>query len=140
MAEMQEHNEQTPKKRPTKPFRGAIDGRPFTSENQPTPEQKKKGWDEVRKQRLLTQSVLRHLLGSNLEDGAKLDDYAAALIKLAKDGNAKAIESVNKVLEDDVQKIHLSGGLENTLTYDLSKVKTDTLKELLNAATTDKSS
>lgn len=36
--------------------------------------------------------------------------------------------------------INLSGGLTNTIEYDLSKVKSDTLKELLNAATTDKSS
>ena len=33
--------------------------------------------------------------------------------------------------------INLSGGLDNTLSYDLSKVKSETLKELLNAATTD---
>ena len=34
--------------------------------------------------------------------------------------------------------INLSGGLDNTISYDLSKVKSETLKELLNAATTDK--
>ena len=34
--------------------------------------------------------------------------------------------------------INLSGGLDNTVSYDLSKVKSETLKELLNAATTDK--
>ena len=36
--------------------------------------------------------------------------------------------------------LNLSGGLENTFNYDLSKVKSETLKELLNAATTDQSS
>lgn len=38
------------------------------------------------------------------------------------------------------ENINLSGGLNNTIEYDLSKVKSETLKELLNAATTDKSS
>ena len=138
MAEEFAHSLETPKKRQRKLLNGAADGKPFTTENQPTPEQKKKGWEERRKERLLTQSILSHLLGSNLDDNAKLEDYTAALLKLAKEGNTKAIETINKALEDDIQKIHLSGGLDNTVSYDLSKVKSETLKELLNAATTDK--
>ena len=36
--------------------------------------------------------------------------------------------------------INLSGGLDNTTTYDLTKVSKDTLKELVNATATDKPS
>lgn len=36
--------------------------------------------------------------------------------------------------------LNLSGGLDNTTNYDLTKVSKDTLKELLNAASADKSS
>ena len=118
MAEELANNDKTPKKRPAKPFRGAIDGVPFTSENQPTPEQKKKGWEELRKARLLTQTILSHFLGSNLDDNQKLEDYVVSLVKLAKEGNAKAIEAINKALEDDIQKIELSGKLQTMhITY-----------------------
>ena len=118
MAEELANNDKTPKKRPAKPFRGAIDGVPFTSENQPTPEQKKKGWEELRKARILTQTILSHFLGSNLDDNQKLEDYVDSLVKLAKEGNAKAIEAINKALEDDIQKIELSGKLQTMqITY-----------------------
>ena len=36
--------------------------------------------------------------------------------------------------------LSLSGGLNNTTTYDLTKVSKDTLKELVNATATDKPS
>ena len=36
--------------------------------------------------------------------------------------------------------INLSGGITNTVEYDMSKLDTNTLKNLVNAATTDKSS
>lgn len=118
MADEFEHSAETPKKRPAKPFRGAIDGVPFTSENQPTPEQKKKGWEEVRKQRLLTQSLLKALFGKDLDNTEAADDYALSLIRLAKDGNPKAIDTINKAIEDDIQKIHLSGEVKHTqITY-----------------------
>lgn len=102
----------TSKKRPVKPFRGAVDGTPFTPINQPTPEQKKAGWQELRAQRLLTQAIL-----AKMAEGNNLKEYIESLVKNAKKGNAKAIETVNKGIEDDVLKIEqqtkvsLNGGI-----------------------------
>jgi hypothetical protein len=94
----------TSKKRPTKPFRGAVDGVPFSKNNQPASELKVKGWEQWRKERNLTQAVIKELLG---EDGAGLSfkEYIGALIKNAKAGNPKAIDAVNKCLEDEIIKV-----------------------------------
>lgn len=104
-------DKKTSKKPQRKQLRGAVDGVPFSATNQPSPEAKKLGWEERRKQRLLTQSILEAITGveSNGED--KLKDYTNALIKLAKEGNAKAIDTVNKAIEDDIQKIQVSGSM-----------------------------
>lgn len=86
-------------KRPAKPFKGAVDGKPFTKENQPTPEEKSKGWQEKRAQKLLTQKILE-----KLTDGNNLEEYVDSLIKNAKLGNPKAIEVVNNGIEEQVTK------------------------------------
>jgi len=73
---------------------------PFTSENQPTKEQREKGWEERRKERLLTKTIFKHM-----SEGTNLDDYIKALIKHAKeDGNAKAIDTLNRGIEDQIDK------------------------------------
>ena len=63
-----------------KPLRGAIDGKPFTSENQPTPEAKKAGWKELREQRLLTQNLLKLLLDENGIPTSEGSDFFKSLL------------------------------------------------------------
>lgn len=95
----------TPKKRPAKPFRGVIDGKSFTSTNQPTSEQKKKGWEEFRKQRLLTQEVIKMLIDENGTPKETFKGYLKSLLVNAKMGNPKAIDAINKCIEEDVIKV-----------------------------------
>jgi hypothetical protein len=72
----------------------------FTSEYQPSPEAKSKGWEEHRKERLLTKTIFKHM-----SEGTNLDDYIKALIHHAKiDGNAKAIDTLNRGIEDQIDK------------------------------------
>jgi hypothetical protein len=94
----------TSKKRPAKPFRGAVDGVPFSKDNQPASELKVKGWEQWRKERNLTQAIIKNLIG---EDGSakNFDDYIESLVKNAKAGNPKAIDAVNKCLEDEIIKV-----------------------------------
>lgn len=92
--------EKTPVKRPAKPFKGAVDGKPFTSTNQPTPEAKSKGWEAKRAEKLLTQKIIE-----KLTDGETLDEYVQSLITNAKLGNAKAIDTINNGLEEQVTKV-----------------------------------
>lgn len=94
--------DKTPKKRPSKPFKGAVDGKPFTSENQPLPEAKKAGWEERKKERLFTGQVWAQLVG---ESGLPLKEFTAKLIKLAEAGNPKAIERVLNAIEDEDVKL-----------------------------------
>lgn len=93
-----------PKRRPLKPFTGK-EGKKFSKDNQPTPEAKRLGWQEVRKQRLLTQGIIALMVG---KDGTPTDTfkgYLKSLVDNAKMGNAKAIEALNKIMEDDILKI-----------------------------------
>ena len=140
MADELEYSAKTPKKPQRSILKGAADGVPFSATNQPSPEAKKEGWEKVRQRRLLTQKMLKHLLGDDLNDEKNLDKYIKAIVKLAENGNPKAIETVNQCLEDDIKKVHISGGLTNTVEYDMSKLDTNTLKNLVNAATTNQSS
>jgi hypothetical protein len=98
-------SQETPKKRPSKPFRGVIDGKSFTKDNQPSPALKKAGWEELRKQRLLTQSVIKEMIGPDGVPTDTFNGYIKALIKNANEGNPKAIDAINKCLEDDIMKI-----------------------------------
>lgn len=97
--------DETPKKRPVKPFKGVVDGKSFTKYNQPTPEQKKAGWEQWRKERHLTQTILKELLGEDGKPTMKLSEYVQSLFNNAKEGNPKAIDTINKCLEDDIVKV-----------------------------------
>jgi hypothetical protein len=133
---MGEDNEKTSKKRPVKPFKGAVDGVPFTSENQPSSEAKRQGWQKVRADRILTQMVLAEMTGDECKN---LKAYVKSLIDNAKNGNSKAIETINKCMEEDVIKIAQTDSEGNDI--DVTKLPTDTLSQielLLRDARTDK--
>src|SRR6478609_788136 len=91
--------ERTSKKRPAKPFKG-DEGKTFDANYQPSPQAKSEGWKKLRAQRLLTQEILKDIL-----EGQNLLDYAKTMRKLAKEGNAKAIETINRAIEDDIAKV-----------------------------------
>ena len=82
----------------------------FTSEKQPTSQQKKAGWEVKRQQKLLTQKIVEKLTG-----GKKMDEYVDALFDLAKDGNAKAIETINKGIEEQVDKSEVTHKVEKDI-------------------------
>jgi len=86
-------------KKPRKLVNGAIDGKPFSKEYQPTPEAKSKGWQEKRAEKLLTQKILEVLL-----NGKNLEDYVKSLFDNAKEGNSKAIETINNGIQENVTK------------------------------------
>jgi endonuclease III len=92
--------DKTSKKRPAKPFRGAVDGKPFTPDTQPTPQAKSEGWKKLRAQRLLTQAIIAHMTKEK-----NLEAYISSLYANAKKGNPKAIETINKGIEDDIAKV-----------------------------------
>lgn len=84
------------------PINAAKNAVKFSSEYQPTPSAKSQGWQEWRKERHLTQSIIKALTG---EDGKDFKDYINSLIKNAKAGNPKAIDAINKCLEDEIIKV-----------------------------------
>lgn len=86
-------------------IRGADAGNRFSSTNQPTPEAKRAGWQEVRKQRLLTQGIIALMVGKDGKPTDTFKGYLRSLVDNAKMGNAKAIEALNKIMEDDILKI-----------------------------------
>ncbi len=95
----------TSEKRARKPGKGGVvlpdAPKPFTSDQQPTPEAKSEGWKKLRAQRLLTQGILAHMLKGN-----NLEEYIRSLyVNAVLNGNAKAIETINRGIEDDVLKI-----------------------------------
>lgn len=100
------NDSKTTKKRPAKPFTG-VEGNTFSAANQPSSEAKKKGWEEWRKERNLTQAVIKHLTSELDADGrpVKFNDYIESLVKNAQAGNPKAIDAVNKCLEDEIIKV-----------------------------------
>jgi len=71
----------------------------FSAENQPPPEVKSLGWEKRREQRLLTKTIF-----DKLTEGQTLDEYVHTLMSLAKEGNAKAIDTINRGIEDQVDK------------------------------------
>lgn len=79
-----------------------ANGVKFSAENQPTPTAKSQGWQEWRKERHLTQSIIKALTGENK---AKFGEYIDSLLKNAQAGNPKAIDAVNKCLEDEIIKV-----------------------------------
>ncbi len=78
---------------------GIETGKAFTKENQPTPEAKSKGWEARRAERLLTQKIIEKLTGSN-----NLEEYVDSLFNNAKMGNAKAIDTLNNGIEEQITK------------------------------------
>lgn len=96
--------EEKPKNSPVKPFVG-NEGVRFSKENQPSPAAKRAGWQEIRAQRHLTQGIIRMMIGDNGQPTDTFKDYLKSLLLNAKMGNAKAIEAVNKIMEDDILKI-----------------------------------
>lgn len=82
----------------------------FTSDKQPTSQQKKAGWEVKRQQKLLTQKIVEKLTG-----GKKMDEYVDALFDLAKDGNAKAIETINKGIEEQIDKSEVTHKVEKDI-------------------------
>ena len=114
--------EKTTKKLPKNPFTGA-EGNSFAADNQPSPEAKRLGWEELRKRRLLTQGIIKELIN---DDGTPKDSFVSyfrALIDNAKMGNAKSIETVNKAIEDEVIKVAQTDTAGNDLPKsDLTKL------------------
>ena len=109
--------EKTSKKRPAKPFRGAIDGKPFSKENQPSPEAKSNGWKERRSEMLLSKAIAE-ALGVTADDQTPLKGYAAKLILLAENGNAEAMKQIRSAVEDVVEKVDVTSngeGITNPL-------------------------
>lgn len=90
--------------------------KPFTSEVQPSPEAKSEGWKKLRAQRLLTQAILKHMTS-----GSNLEDYIESLYKNAKKGNPKAIETINKGVEDDIIKIAQTDAEGNPINFVLDE-------------------
>jgi hypothetical protein len=90
--------DKTSKKRPIKPFKG-DEGVKFSKDNQPSPEAKSKGWEARRAERLLTQKIIEKLTGSN-----NLEEYVDSLFNNAKMGNAKAIDTLNNGIEEQITK------------------------------------
>lgn len=81
------------------------EGKKFSSDYQPPPKAKSAGWEQRRAERLLTQKILE-----KLTKGTNLDDYVQSLYTNAVMGNAKAIDTINKGIEDEVSKIDLTIG------------------------------
>lgn len=99
----------------------------FTSDNQPPPEAKKAGWEELRSRRLLTQAIIKEMFG---DDGVGTDSfksYITSLITNAKMGNPKAIDAVNKGIEEEIIKVANVDAEGNSVE---SKSTEDLLKEM----------
>jgi hypothetical protein len=94
----------TPKK-PRPVMNGSKTGVPFGKQPQPSSAAKKKGWEEFRKQRHLTQSIIKELIGEDGKPSAAFKSYIKSLITNAKNGNPKAIDTVNRCIEDDIIKV-----------------------------------
>jgi hypothetical protein len=91
-------DDKTPKK-PRIRMNGIETGKAFTKDNQPTPEAKSKGWEARRAERLLTQKIIEKLTGAN-----NLEEYVDSLFNNAKMGNAKAIDTLNNGIEEQITK------------------------------------
>lgn len=104
-------------KKPRPVMDGIKTGVPYSATNQPSPEAKRLGWQEIRKKRLLTQELIKELIEDDGTPKESFKAYLRALIQNAKDGNPKAIDAVNKILEDDVTKIELSGSVGTVINF-----------------------
>lgn len=119
-----EKKEKTIVKRPKKVFTGK-EGTPFSATNQPSPQAKSEGWKEFRKKRMLTQELIKLMIGKDGKPNDTFKGYLKSLVVNAKLGNAKAIEAVNKCLEDDITKIELSGEVAQRQLMTIDPLKLD---------------
>lgn len=80
--------------------------------------------------------LLAEVLGEEKDGIEAAKAILMALRAKATKGDVRAAEVLlDRAYGKPKEKLELSGGLTNTIEYDLSKVKSETLKELLNAAT-----
>ena len=121
-------------KRQKSVLHGAKDGVPFSKTNQPSPEAKREGWKEFRKKRMLTQELIKMMIGDDGLPNQTFKGYLKSLVKNAKLGNAKAIEAINKCLEDDITKIELSGEVGQRQLMNIDPLKLDDDDEPTNEA------
>lgn len=98
--------QETPKKRQSRVY-GAKDGKPFTPENQPSPQAKSDGWKRRRAEMLLSKAIAEQL-GVDTDDKAPLKKYAKRLVELAQEGNTEAMKQVRSSVEDVVDKVDLT--------------------------------
>jgi len=98
---------ETPKK-PRSRMNGNDTGVPFGVQPQPTPEAKKAGWQELRARRLLTQAIIKEMFGDDGVESDSFKGYIKALVDNAKMGNAKAIDTINSGIEEQVVKTEVS--------------------------------
>jgi len=89
----------TTRKLPAKPFTGK-EGNSFSKNNQPPPEAKKAGWEQWRKERHLTQAIVKKMLGIDGKPTKTMNTFINKLIINANKGNPKAIEVLSKTMED----------------------------------------
>lgn len=115
-------DDKTSKKRPSRPFKGAVDGKPFSATNQPTPEAKRKGWEEKRAEKLMTQLFIEKLTGNK---GEILDEVVESIINNAKLGNAKAIDVLINCIEEQITKTQIEVKQEQPLFPDVQKNNND---------------
>lgn len=111
-----------PVKKKVNLMNGLVTGKSFAT-FQPTPQQKRDGWQKMRAQKLLTQQII-----ASITKGNGLENYVASLIRNAKMGNPKAIDTINKGMEDDVIKIAQTDTDGNTI--DFSKFTDDELRAI----------
>ena len=87
-------------------------------------------------------SISEELKTADLARKALIEKFGSlneALIAILKMNNPLLTKFVlEHAFGKPTDNINLNGEMKSTLEYDLSKVKSETLKELLNAATTDK--
>lgn len=98
-------NNEKEDKTTSKPHRvGPETGVKFSAENQPTPEAKKKGWEKIRKDKLLTQEVVKMMFGDDGKPTKTFKGFMEKVVENANKGNSKALEILSKCIEDDIQK------------------------------------
>ena len=89
-------------------------------------------------------TIAQELGTADLAKKALIERYGSlelSLKSLLDSGEPALIKFVHEhAFGKPTEKVELSGGLKNTTEYDLSKISSESLKELLNATTTDKPS
>lgn len=84
----------------TKKRQPPANGVKFSKDRQPPPENKSKGWEHWRKERLLSQAIVKKMFGANGKPTKTMSEFVTKLVKNANDGNPKAIDVLVKSMED----------------------------------------